>query len=109
MNRYQGIRELRNINPIAGPLGTLYYKNVRYPEVPESPNDIWVITEWGDRLDILANTFYQDVTLYWIISIANPNYIKFDSLFIEEGFCTYAKRAKLPSINFYIWHAWIVN
>jgi hypothetical protein len=85
MNRYQGIRELRNINPIAGPLGTLYYKNVRYPEVPESPNDIWVITEWGDRLDILANTFYQDVTLYWIISIANPNYIKFDSLFIEEG------------------------
>ncbi len=85
MNRYQGIRELRNINPIAGPLGTLYYRNVRYPEVPESPNDIWVITEWGDRLDVLANQFYQDVTLYWIIAIANPNYIKFDSLFIKEG------------------------
>ena len=85
MNRYQGIRELRNINPIAGPLGTLYYRDVKYPEVPESPNDIWVITEWGDRLDILANQFYQDVTLYWIIAIANPNYIKFDSLFIKEG------------------------
>ena len=85
MNRYQGIRELRNINPIAGPLGTLYYRDVKYPEVPESPNDIWVITECGDRLDILANQFYQDVTLYWIIAIANPNYIKFDSLFIKEG------------------------
>ena len=85
MNRYQGIRELRNINPIAGPLGTLYYRDVKYPEVSESPNDIWVITEWGDRLDILANQFYQDVTLYWIIAIANPNYIKFDSLFIKEG------------------------
>ncbi len=44
-----------------------------------------VITEWGDRLDVLANQFYQDVTLYWIIAIANPNYIKFDSLFIKEG------------------------
>ena len=48
MNRYQSITKLRNINPIAGPLGTRYYRNVRYPEVPDNPNDIWVITEWGD-------------------------------------------------------------
>tara|TARA_R110000772_G_scaffold97270_3_gene196466 strand:+ start:1433 stop:1756 length:324 start_codon:yes stop_codon:yes gene_type:complete len=85
MNRYQGIKELNNINPIAGPLGVLYYRNVRYPEIPESSDDIWVITEWGDRLDLLANQFYQDVTLYWIISLSNPNYIKFDSLFLKEG------------------------
>lgn len=85
MKRYQGIEELRNINPIAGPLRSLYYKNVRYPEVPEDPNDIWVITEWGDRLDILANRFYGDVTLYWIIAIANPNYVNFGSIYINEG------------------------
>jgi|TARA_R110000851_G_scaffold239714_3_gene392404 hypothetical protein len=85
MNRYQGIKELRNTNPIAGPLRARYYRNVRYPEIPESPSDVWVITEWGDRLDILADTFYSDVTMYWIIAIANPNYIKFDSLYIKEG------------------------
>ncbi len=85
MNRYQDIKELRNTNPIAGPLRTLYYKNVRYPEIPESPNDVWVITEWGDRLDLLANTFYGDITLYWIIAIANPNYVNFGSIYINEG------------------------
>tara|TARA_R110002153_G_scaffold233778_1_gene387201 strand:+ start:1653 stop:1979 length:327 start_codon:yes stop_codon:yes gene_type:complete len=85
MNRYQSITKLRNINPIAGPLGTRYYRNVRYPEVPDNPNDIWVITEWGDRLDLLANQFYQDFTLYWIIAIANPNYINFGSIYLNEG------------------------
>lgn len=85
MRRYQGIQELRNENPIAGPLRTPYYSTVRYPEVPEDPNDIWVITEWGDRLDLLANQFYGDITLYWIIAIANPNYVNLGSIYINKG------------------------
>jgi hypothetical protein len=35
--------------------------------------------------ELLANQFYQDVTLYWIISIANPNKINMGSLFLPPG------------------------
>ena len=85
MGRYGGVREIRNTNENAGPLLTQYYKTVLYPEIPDNPNDIWVITDFGDRLDLLANQFYGDVTLYWVIATANPNYVNFGSLFINEG------------------------
>ena len=85
MKRYQGIPKLRNINPIAGPLRVPYYSTVRYPEVSPNPDDIWVITEWGDRLDLLANQFYGDVSLYWVIAIANPNYVTPGSIYINKG------------------------
>jgi len=49
----------------------LMYKNVRYPEIPRSNTDIYVYTTIGDRFDTLALQFYQDSTLWWIISIAN--------------------------------------
>ena len=85
MKRYSKISTLRNTNENVGTLGTSYYRNNTYPEIPESENDIWVITDFGDRLDLLANQFYNDVTLYWIIAAANPDYINFGSLFINEG------------------------
>ena len=44
MRRYGGIREIRNTNENAGPLLTQYYQTVLYPEIPDNPNDIWVIT-----------------------------------------------------------------
>lgn len=85
MNRYSKIKKILNINPNVGTLGTPYYKNVLYPTIAPNPNDIYVVTEWGDRLDLLANQFYGDVTLYWIISAGNPNVINFSSLFIKRG------------------------
>jgi hypothetical protein len=85
MNRYQDIKLIRNTNPNVGTMGTLFSKPVFYPEIPELETDIYVITEFGDRLDLLANQFYQDVTLWWIISCANPNKINFGSLTIAEG------------------------
>ena len=48
------------------------YKTVRYPEIPRSSNDTYVYTDEGDRFDILAQSFYKDPKLWWIISIANP-------------------------------------
>jgi len=85
MKRYADITKLRNTNENVGTLGTSYYKPNFYPEIPLSENDIYVITEFGDRLDLLANQFYQDVTMYWIIAAANPDVINFGSLFIAEG------------------------
>ena len=38
-----------------------------------------------DRLDSLANQFYGDVTLYWIISISNPDTLDFGSIYPPVG------------------------
>ena len=64
---------------------TLIYKTVKYPEIPLNVNDIYVYTTEGDRLDLLAEQFYSDINLYWIISSANPDKISFSSLFLSPG------------------------
>ena len=42
-----------------------------YTTVPESNDDIFVITQEGDRLDTLAYRFYQDPMLWWFIARVN--------------------------------------
>ena len=85
MKRYANIQKIVNTNENVGTLGTPYHKPNFYPEIPLSENDIYVITDFGDRLDLLANQFYHDVTLYWVIAAANPDVINFGSIFIAEG------------------------
>ncbi len=46
-------------------------QTVRYPEIPKSENDIYVFTTIGDRYDILAQQYYGDSNLWWVISNAN--------------------------------------
>ena len=46
-------------------------KSIRYPELPNDVNDTYVYTTLGDRLDLLAQQFYGDVNLWWIIASAN--------------------------------------
>jgi len=41
------------------------------PAIPSTAADTFIITTSTDRLDKLANTFYQDVTLWWVIAAAN--------------------------------------
>ena len=62
-----------------------FYKYIKYPEVPLSFDDIYVITKTEDRFDLLANQFYGDTSLWWIISIANPGLVKRDSFFVPGG------------------------
>ena len=78
MNRYSDIPILKTTS------GIRYYATVKYPEVPLSEQDIYVITNQGDRLDLLASQYYGDPTLYWIISIANEILTQ-GSLMIPEG------------------------
>ena len=61
-----------------------YIKGKQYPNIPLSENDVYVITTIGDRLDSLAYSYYNDSTLWWIISIANNNVTK-GTLFPEPG------------------------
>lgn len=86
MNRYQSTK-------------TIYidkkqcYQTTKYPEIPLSSDDIYVYTVVGDRFDTLAYQYYQDQSLWWIISIANtavagtnlPSDLPQDSLLIPEG------------------------
>ena len=62
-----------------------YYKPIKYPEIPLSINDIYVTTSDRDRLDLLANQFYKDVDLWWVIANANPNIIRRDSFLLKPG------------------------
>ena len=62
-----------------------YYSVLKYPKIPLSIDDIYIITTSGDRLDLLANQFYKDVDLWWIIATANPNVARRDSFSLKSG------------------------
>lgn len=85
MKRYLNIQKLKNTNENVGNLGSTYYRTTFYPEIPLSENDIYVVTDFGDRLDLLADQFYRDISLYWIIAAANPNKINFGSISLSPG------------------------
>jgi hypothetical protein len=48
------------------------YINVKYPKIPLGPLDIYVYTVQGDRYDLLAQSYYNDSSFWWIINRANP-------------------------------------
>jgi hypothetical protein len=62
-----------------------HYKNIKYPIIPLSIDDVYIITTSGDRLDLLANQFYNDVKLWWVIATANRDILRRDSLGIKPG------------------------
>jgi hypothetical protein len=78
MNRYQNIPKTK-IN------GKEMYVTSRYPEIPLSEDDIYVITTQGDRFDTLAQQFYKDNSLWWIISIANTDKLNQSTLITPPG------------------------
>tara|TARA_Y100001938_G_C7785273_1_gene279870 strand:- start:8 stop:307 length:300 start_codon:yes stop_codon:yes gene_type:complete len=47
------------------------FNTIIYSSIPKNDNDIYVISQAGDRLDLLANQFYGDPTLWWYIARAN--------------------------------------
>ena len=67
MRRYSTIPVTRT------PSGKQIYETTRYPEILRSLSDIYVYTTIGDRFDTLAQQYYGDSSLWWIISIANNN------------------------------------
>ena len=66
MGRYTNIPTKQSTN------GKTLKTTTKYPEIPLSFNDTYVYTTIGDRFDILAQTYYGNPSLWWVISIANP-------------------------------------
>ena len=65
MSRYENSRLMTNKKNVKH-LGTTIYSSI-----PENDNDIYVISQMGDRLDNLAVQFYGDASLWWYIAKAN--------------------------------------
>lgn len=63
--------------------GRVVYRTRLYPNIPKTDKDIYIVTQTGDRLDTLANQFYGDSSLWWIIATANNIH---DATFaVEDG------------------------
>ncbi len=60
------------------------YLNVKYPNIPLGPQDIYVYTSLGDRYDVIALNYYKDSSLWWIINRANSSQSS-DSLYPRVG------------------------
>ena len=77
-------RRYRTIETVIDESGVRRYKNPVYPDVEPSSDDLYVITTGEDRYDTLANQFYGDPSLWWIIAVANPT-LRRDGLVVEKG------------------------
>ena len=62
-----------------------YFKPLKYPTIPLNSNDLYIITTVGDRLDLLASQFYNDVRLWWIIMNSNVGIIRRDSFALKSN------------------------
>jgi len=47
------------------------YDSVLLPNIDPTDSDIVVMTVQGDRLDLLANEYYQDPSMWWVIALKN--------------------------------------
>jgi hypothetical protein len=76
--RYQNIPIAKSID------GKQMYITVKYPNIPLSENDVYILANSTDRYDKLALDYYDDASLWWIISIANNN-LPQNSLYLPLG------------------------
>ena len=65
MSRYSTTNIIKDLN------GKRRRSTTIFPTIPATANDTFIITTSADRLDKLANTFYGDVSLWWVIAAAN--------------------------------------
>ena len=88
MPRYDNTAVVRDANKKVMKRRTKFYK-----AIPEQSNDIYVMTQLGDRCDLLADQYYGDSSLWWYIAKANN--LKFNNL--EEGLTL-----RIPSSTDYV-------
>lgn len=77
-NRYRDTKLVKDNNT-----NKAYMETTIYPKVLPSNSDIYIITDETDRLDILADKYYGDSKMWWIIATANN--INDATFFVEPG------------------------
>lgn len=73
----------RNLNTKRLDTGRTVYQSKIFSPIKKREDDIYIITQETDRLDLLANQFYGDSRLWWII--AHANNLNSAELGLEEG------------------------
>ena len=76
--RYEDIQTQKTLS------GKVAYLPTIYPSVTLSNEDYYIIAREQDRMDLLANDFYGDPNLWWVIAMAND--LDRDSVFPPLGF-----------------------
>jgi nucleoid-associated protein YgaU len=60
-----------------------YLQSTIYPKIKASDTDFYIISEAGDRLDLLAKKYYDNTNLWWVIAVANN--LNDANFFVKEG------------------------
>ena len=76
--RYQNIGTQKATN------GETIYLPTKYPTLVPSNNDYYIIAREEDRFDLIANDFFGDPTLWWVVVMAND--LPGDSMYAPPGF-----------------------
>ena len=76
--RYQNIGTQKATN------GETIYLPTKYPTLVPSNNDFYIIAREEDRFDLIANDFFGDPTLWWVVVMAND--LPGDSMYAPPGF-----------------------
>ena len=87
MRRYNSTKKINDLRT-----NDQVYGTVKLPQIPVSPNDRYIISREGDRLDLLANQFYGDPRM-WIL-LATANNLGKGSFIIRPGL-----QIRLPDLN----------
>ena len=66
MRRYKKTRILNDRN------NERYLSTRTYKPIPKQDTDIYIIGKIGQTLINLADTYYNDVDMWWVIATANP-------------------------------------
>lgn len=60
-----------------------YLSTTIYPKIKPNNDDIYIIVDNTDRLDLLANKYYNNSEFFWIIAVANN--INNGDMYLKEG------------------------
>jgi hypothetical protein len=78
ISRYQNIEIIKNND------GVRIYNQVYYPEIESQNDDYFIITSSQDRFDLIANDFWGNEKLWWVLPIINN--LECDSMYPPVGF-----------------------
>jgi len=73
--------------------GVEFWDTLVLPDVRTRPDDIQYVVSNGDRVDLIANRFYQDPGLWWVVAWANN--LEIIPTDLKEG-----DQLRIPSIDF---------
>ena len=77
-------RRYEDIQTQKTPSGKLGYLPTLYPSVTLSNEDYYIIARDQDRMDLVAQDYYGDSTLWWVIAMAND--LPGDTMYPPLGF-----------------------